>query len=101
MTYTPTACDPPNSGVACTNPKHDHLGQIEAAQNGGDPVPDSDQLICGDCAAPMHYDYGDESYLHDDPATPACFLIRPPTPEPVDDSGRDGWIHDEILDGAS
>lgn len=60
----------------CTVEAHDHFGQIEAAANGGDPVPDSDLLVCGDCGAPMHYDYGDESYHHDNPEAPACFLIR-------------------------
>lgn len=59
----------------CVNERHDHFGQIEAAANGTGFDTGNDLLVCGDCRAPMHYDYGVEDYRHDDP-TVTCFLIR-------------------------
>lgn len=68
-----SACSP--SSRECTNPAHDHFGQIEHAENFGEPVPADDRLRCGDCGLELHYDRGVEDYRHDDPAAPACFLV--------------------------
>lgn len=64
----------------CTNPRHDHFGQIDAAENGTGFDTGDDLLVCGDCHAPMHYDEGGGDYYHDDPSAPSCFLIRRETP---------------------
>lgn len=52
----------------CGNPQHDHEERSEITGR------DVDKR-CADCGHPCHYDYGDEQYHHDDPETPACFLI--------------------------
>lgn len=69
-----TLCDSTDPAL-CTRTLHDHRGQRETAQNFGMPEPDSDFLVCGDCDRPMHYDYGDERYHHNDPTAPACHMI--------------------------
>lgn len=70
----PTADQPPerlgtpctsDNGRDCTNPDHDHGGQIEAAKNGTGHDTGDDFLVCGVCSSPMHYDYGDDQYRHD------------------------------------
>jgi hypothetical protein len=66
-----TSSDP----TKCTRRLHDHRGQVEAAQNGTGTDTGADWLVCGDCDLPMHYDYGDEQYHHDDPTAPACHMI--------------------------
>ena len=50
-------------GTGCADPNHAHYDEESAP------------MLCNDCGAPTHYDYGLEQYRHDDPATPACFLI--------------------------
>lgn len=51
---------------ACINPDHDHERPLRM------PGP----LVCPECDAPQHYDSAVEDYRHDNPETPACFLIR-------------------------
>lgn len=70
-----TPCDATDP-TACTIETHDHYGQIESAENGTGIDTGNDLLVCADCEAPMHYDYGDDAYHHNDPDAPACFLIR-------------------------
>lgn len=73
-TRTATPCTSDN-GRDCTNPDHDHTGQLEAAANGTGHDTGDDWLVCGDCSMPMHYDRGDEQYHHDATDAPPCFLI--------------------------
>lgn len=48
----------------CANPEHDHYEEDRAP------------MVCADCAAPMHYDYGVEDYVHDAPEHGGCFLVQ-------------------------
>lgn len=61
------------NGVPCTfgrcaNTKHDHSQDDDL----GKTVP----MVCGDCGQPSHYDYTVESYRHDDPEAPSCWMSR-------------------------
>lgn len=60
--------------MACTNPRHDHLTTTEATT--GDLLDAPIPMMCGDCRRPTHYDRISETYEHDDPAAPGCFLIQ-------------------------
>jgi hypothetical protein len=56
------------SPATCENTAHDHF-----------ELDDSDvavPMLCSDCDAPAHYDYDSETYCHDDPDAPDCFMIR-------------------------
>lgn len=68
-------------GRACENADHAHTGQADAAANGTGIDTGDDWLVCGECEQPMHYDYGDDQYHHDD--APACALALRGIPRPV------------------
>jgi hypothetical protein len=62
----------------CANPRHDHTTPMDEAT--GMTLPAPVPMFCNDCGLPTHYDMGVETYVHDDPAAPACFLV-PTRPE--------------------
>lgn len=62
----------------CEVSTHDHFGQRQAFENGTgrEPLPDSDELLCGDCERRIYYDYGQpERYRHLTEPERGCFLI--------------------------
>lgn len=81
----------------CTNPKHDHFGQIDAAENGTGIDTGDDLLVCVDCTLPMHYDEDGGDYYHDDPSAPPCFLIRRETPRMIVGNALER-LHQELVD---
>ena len=58
--------------AACVNRWHDHT-TIEDGEGGtlDEPI----AMRCTDCGLPTHYDEAIDSFVHDDPDAPDCFLM--------------------------
>jgi hypothetical protein len=69
----------PCEGEPCINGSHDHFEQGEVASSEVElSLVDPSAIVpmtCHDCGIPTHYDYGDETYHHNDPTAAPCFLV--------------------------